>query len=570
MQQRVKKIIRNATDTPKKRRTGLIILLILASLITGGLFYWNAYKKSIIKGELDKVLDKETKGLYTLHYSKFNLDEVGGSLLVDSISLKYDSVVYNQQLETGKAPSLLVNLFVPQLSVSGVETPKALIDKEIQGNKLQLLAPIIEIIYTGKGKDSMLNVPADEVYRQLLGNLRMIRIKEIEISNATLITRKLNKKDTSLQVKSLTVRLNDLFISDSTSTDSTRLLFSKHLWLSADKINWEDKKKLYDFRLDSVVINSADRSLSVLKWRMDPLLGEDAHMRRIGTQKDRFDIVFNKLHLKNLNFPKLLKESIEADTLILENATVKVYKDHHQPRDGVNRVGTYPHQLLLKAPLNINIRKGFIYNSYIEYKQNTVKSDMKGVVSFHNTSLAIDNITNVKELISKNKICRIDARTSFLNMATLKATFYFNLASENGAFSIDGKLSGFDAKKLNPVTEPMAVAKVEKGTINDADIHIEGSDYKGKAKIILLYDDLKIAVLKKEEDEKKLKKKGLISFAANLLIKNSNPGKNEKVREGNGTFERDTNRAFFNLVWKSLFVAIADAMGIEVKGEPKK
>lgn len=570
MQQRVKRIIKNATSTPQKRRTGLIILLVFLSLLAGGLFYWNAQKKSIIKGELDKAIDKGTKGLYQLHYSKFNLDEVGGSLRVDSVSLQYDSVIYTQQVDAGNAPSLLVNVFIPQLSVTGVQTPKALIDKEVVGDKLQMLAPIIEIIYTGKGKDSANTIPPNEIYRQILGNLQLIRVREIEISNATLITRKINQKDTALSIKSMTLRLNDLFISDSTSNDSTRLLFAKHLWLSASQVSWSDRKKLYDFKIDSMVVNSADRTLSILKWRMIPLLSEDAYMRKVGTQKDRFNIVFNRMSLHNINYYQLMKENVEADTLIIENANVKVYKDHNQPRDGVNRVGTYPHQLLLKLKMPIYIKKAFVYNSYIEYKQNTVKSGMKGIVPFFKTSMAIDNITNRPELIRANKICRVDAKTSFLKTALLNATFYFNLASDNGGFSIDGKLSKFDAKKLNPVTEPLAVAKVEKGTVNGADIHIEGSDYKGNATITLLYDDLKIAVLKKVEDEKELQKKGLVSFAANMLIKNANPGRNEKVRTGTGSFERDTNRAFFNLVWKSLFVAMADCMGIQVKGEPKK
>jgi hypothetical protein len=570
--QRVKQIIHKATDTPKKRRTGLIVLLILLVLVTGGIYYWNTHKKGIIKDELDSTLDKRTKGLYVLGYDKFELDEVGGSLLVTNLRLNYDSNVYKRLLETDDAPSILVNIVIPKLNITGVETPRALIDKEVTGDKLQLIDPLIEIVYTRRGKDSIANVPPEQVYRQLLGNLNLIRIRQLEIRNARLWTKRINQKDTSLQVDNISLMLDDVRIDDSSALDSSRILFSKNISLTAAKIEWSNRKKTYRYQVDNVNLNSAEKKVVIGKAVIDPLLSEAAFMNRARAQIDRFDILFDSIRLHNVDYRKLLKETIEADSLLISYANVKVYKDHAQPRDGVNRVGTYPHQALLKLPVSLNIRKAFVWNSYIEYKQNTPKTGMKGKVTFHNTSLVLSNITNQKEAIRANKICRAVAQTRFLNTALLKATFYFNLASDNGSFEINGQLGSFDATRLNSITEPLTAAKVEKGKINGADIKITGSDYVGNATVTLLYDDLKIAVLEKNEEDKTLDKKKLVSFAANIILKNSNPNKREKVRTTSGTFQRDTNRAFFNLVWKSLFVAISETLGApaKTKAEPKQ
>ena len=568
--QRVKKIIHTATSTPKRKWTSLIILLIIGSLLAGGWWYWNSYKKSIIKNELDKTLEKGTNGLYTIEYSKFNLDEVGGSLIVDSITLQYDSVVYKRMLEENNAPSLLFKVFVPQLSITGVQTPKALIDKEVIGEKLQLLAPIIEIIYTGKGKDSVRHVPPEEVYRQLLGKLNLIRIKEIEISNATLITRKINSDDTSLQVHNLTVKLTDALISDSTVADSSRVLFARNVLLSAGKTEWLNKNKLYSYEVDNVILNSATRTLSISKMKMNPLLSENDFMKRVGVQIDRFDLAFNSIQFFNVNVPRFFQEIIEADSMVVHKSSIKVYKDHNQPRDKVNRVGTFPHQTIQKLPISVNIRKAYFTNAFIEYKQNTPKTGQKGQVQFYNASAVIDNITNQPEAIKANKICRADARCMFMNVAPLRASFFFNLASDNGAFSVDGHLGEFNAEKLNFITLPLVAAKVEKGIIHSADMKITGSDYVGHGTITMLYEDLKISVLEKNEDDGKLDKKKLVSMAANIIIKNNNPGSDGKPRTGTGEFQRDTNRAFFNLVWKSLFVALSDNIGAPAKSTPKK
>jgi len=158
----------------------------------------------------------------------------------------------------------------------------------------------------------------------------------------------------------------------------------------------------------------------------------------------------------------------------------------------------------------------------------------------------------------------------FMNIVPLRASFFFNLASENGGFSVDGKLGEFNAEKLNAITQPLASAKVEKGIIHGADIKINGSDYAGNAVVTMLYENLKVAVLEKNEDDGKLDKKKLVSAAANIIIKNDNPGNDGNPRTGNGEFQRDTNRGFFNLVWKSLFVALSDNIGAPAKTTPKK
>jgi len=71
-------------------------------------------------------------------------------------------------------------------------------------------------------------------------------------------------------------------------------------------------------------------------------------------------------------------------------------------------------------------------------------------------------------------------------------------------------------------------------------------------KVKLLYNDLKISVLKKDENTKELKKKKLASFGANLLIKNDNPSPHGSVRIATAHFERDTTRSMFHMSWKTL------------------
>ena len=84
----------------------------------------------------------------------------------------------------------------------------------------------------------------------------------------------------------------------------------------------------------------------------------------------------------------------------------------------------------------------------------------------------------------------------------------------------------------NRVTEPMGPAKLEEGRLNDLQFNLEGNDYSMNGTVKMLYKDLKVSVLEKEEGTKKLDKKTVASIAANIMIKNSNPAK-EKERSKN-------------------------------------
>lgn len=550
------------------KKARLIVFALLACLVAAALIFWDAHKKELIQTELTRRVARETGGLYQINYDRFELDEVAGSLQVTGLTLSYDSSIYLQQLAAGEPPSLLFRVYIPSLLVLRVETPRAIISKEIAGDSLRITDPEIEIFYTGMGKDSLRHIPPEAVYRQLLGQLQLIRVKELEIQNARLLIKRISSTDTILAFSGLSAAFHDLLIEANTGRDTSRILFSKSMELVVQKLEWREKRGLYRFGAEKLLLNSANRSLQLDSFYMQPLLSETAFMAKVGVQLDRIELRFAGVQLAGLNFPALLQERLEADHLIMQNVGVNVYKDHAQPRDNINRVGNFPQQALLKLPIAVTIAQATIKNAVVVYKQHTPKTGQTGAVGFHAIHARISNITNEPEQINSNPFLIADTRSLFMNRVELKARFRFNLAASNGEFNITAKLGAFPAPLLNDIIVPLAAAKIEKGRIRGATLSITGSDYKGRARITLPYRDIKIAVLKKSGDS--LQKKNLLSLGANFILISNNPRKTGPPREGRGEFERDTNRAFFNLVWKSLYVAIADAMGLSAKTSAEK
>jgi len=107
----------------------------------------------------------------------------------------------------------------------------------------------------------------------------------------------------------------------------------------------------------------------------------------------------------------------------------------------------------------------------------------------------------------------------------------------------------------------MGLARMERGTINKLHFNITGTDSMSDGSVLLLYDNLKISLLKKDEEEGTLNKKVLVSLFANFVMKNSNSGENPRVVEVH--FDRILNKSFFNLIWKTIFTGIKQSAGMK-------
>lgn len=556
--------IRKATSTPKGKIIFFGILIGILGIAAGAVVYWGFYRKQIIRTTLEDAIREKSKGLYHVHYDKLDLDEVAGDLAITNFSLQYDSAKYLSMLANGSAPPTLLRINIPSIIVSGVKTPRALLDKEIVGKNLQIINPVIDIFYTYAGRDSARNVPTKEVYEQILGDLNLIKIDTLQIVNARIATRDIKTGDAKVELQQTSVQLLDVSVDSTSWSDTTRLLFSRQVDINSSGITWKSKEKPYSFGLDSVHLNSATRQVQIGRFHIDPLMPEDAFIRSLPRQDDRFDFSVKGISIINIDFPALFTEEIFADSIKVQSASFKIYRDLGYKGGIRGPVKIFPHQSLVKVPIPFQLKKIILANTFIEYKERAVISRQAGKVQFYNSNVTITNLTNRKDAAADNNMLTLDISTRFLNKSPLRVTWKFYLFHPNGRFDIVGNMGALKATEINALSVPMGPARIEKGTINSLSFNLAGSNTAMTGDVKMLYDDLKVSILQKDDESKKLEKKKLASFAANVMIKNSNPsGKKDEPRVASVNFPRDTHRSIFHLSWKSLFKGIKESAGIK-------
>ena len=343
----------------------LCILLIAVGSVAFGFLYWNANKNVIIENEIEKAIEKTKDAFYKVSYADLKVDEDAGAVYVSDMNLKYDSTKYLQKAAAGQQPSMLFNINIAQLNVLGVKTKKAMLDKEIVGRKLEIRNPVIDLEYTYTGKDAARNIPTEEIYREVLENLDLIQIDSVLITGARVRTTNKKTGKTIIDVKDIDLALLDLRVDSTSYKDSARFFFSKQFNLNIARLVWPSPDKLYDYGVKGISLHSSNKTLAVREIAMQPRLGEQEFVNAMPTQTDRFSFGFTNIMFSGMNIGSLFNEYVEAGALTIGGASLRIYRDLAKPRDRVNRVGKYPHQVMDEIPLRFNIKKSkcpeFIY-----------------------------------------------------------------------------------------------------------------------------------------------------------------------------------------------------------------
>ncbi len=360
----------------------------------------------------------------------------------------------------------------------------------------------------------------------------------------------------------IAIKLKDVRAGQVVSLQTHPMDFVREAEVGVDRFTLQSKDGSYNFDFKNILINSLQQQLQISSFSIIPKLGERQFAAGFHFQKDRYDLRLSGISLSNIDMNSLIDSRLVASQLLIQSTNAVIYRDLHKPLEKKSKVGNYPSQLLTSLSTPVLISKAVLNNANIVYRENEKVSDSIGVINFANSTLTISNITNMPEEISKNNRMSISFDTKILGSIPLKGNFTFILNSNNGDFLASGQAPAFDAAILNKVSIPMGLIKVNKGNINSLDFHIKGNDSSAKGDFVMKYDDLKVDVLKRDKKTGEIKKRGLVSLAANAIVKNSNPD-NGNLRKVNPEFERDIYKSFFNLVWKTVFTGMKETVGIE-------
>jgi hypothetical protein len=549
--------------------TGLMILLLLSIFLTAS--YFGNKLKPIIKAELKDLVLNATDSLYTVEFSDLSLNLLTKGATISDVKFIPDTNVFKRLIALKKAPNNVYYIRLKTLSIKNFHPKNLFKFKKLNVDLLLFDNPDVIMVNTqfdfNENKPSYLQ---KSPYDYISKYLNELKVNKISFRNVKFkyINNNGEVPETD-SVDNLNVDLKGWLIDKGSDKDPSRLYALQDVMINLNDYSYATPDSLYHVNWERFHFSSSTGKLSISNFNIEPRLSEMDFARKVGYSKERYHIYMNKIDFEGINFPLYIrKRELYATQMSISDGALDVFNNNELPSKVKIKNGKYPHQLLQQLKEAITVRFLNLSNIDISYAEYDRDSKKKGKISFKKTSGTLTNITNVKKLKEKSPYLFANMTTYIMGKGKLNVNFRFDLDAPDGAFAYSGALGRMDGRELNGVTMPLGMVQVKRGTAKGLTFDIKANDQLAKGSVRFAYNDLSVALLKRDNDDDKLVRQGLMSLLANAMVINSNnPGKDGILITAPVNYKRTETASFFSFIWRTLFVGIKYSVGVTPKKE---
>ncbi|REC43816.1 AsmA family protein [Chryseobacterium pennipullorum] len=305
--------------------------------------------------------------------------------------------------------------------------------------------------------------------------------------------------------------------------------------------NFAYKTQFYNISLGLLKLNK--NKVQVNNFAMKPLVSRAQFIKMIPVERDLYDLKAGQINAEGSWDLFSQQKFFNASRVTIESADANIFRSKI-PKDDPKVKALYSKMLRsIKIPMTVNHLD--LKNSKLVYEEDTPESLGPGKLTFSNFNMNVKNLNSAK---TKGKPTKVDIKIncSFMNLAPLSVNWNFDVADPSDAFAISGRTSNLPVSGINPFIRPYLHVTATAGTIQEMLFNFKGNPAGLHGTFNLKHKDLKIAVLNKNNQEKK----GLLTAVVNIFIKSDSGRFPEAVAVEN--VERDPTKSFFNLFWKGI------------------
>lgn len=352
--------------------------------------------------------------------------------------------------------------------------------------------------------------------------------------------RTLSLSDLSLNVMDLEIR----------KTADTLIFTYADFDTGLKNLSMDTKDSVYNVSVQSFGISRDKASVNIEKFVFKPNLTQAELLKREKYQKAQFSVSVGSLDLNNVNFDTLVyRRKLLVDEIKINKVDVSLFKDKSKPVNR-NNFPEYLGQKIAAIPFPLSVK--LVSASEVNLVNVERKEDGKSAkVIVQRGKLEVKNITN----LSTAGLLTLQASAYIENKVLIH--LYAAYSYTKPQFSISVKAGKFNLLDLNQLLLAYTPAKISKGTVDQ--ISLTGAVYRTTATgtMKFLYHDLSVDLKLTDKNWQN----SVVGFAANTYLSTHNPpsaGIPPKVVKYQ--VERDMNKGGFNIILKSFLAGMKETM----------
>ena len=542
-----------------------VLLSILGLLLVFGIFI-KSYLSPILEKKIKTEVAKSSDNLYHINFSSLSFDLFRGRAVLYDISLQADTNVYQQKKLSGTAPDNLYELHVNRLVLTDLHPFTLYFKKKLTIGRITLNQPDLEVTYHLNQKVKKTVKDKRTLWQKISKSLKVVNVGEIVLAEVKLVYKDYSKPKAAVsQFKELDLKAVNLLIDSATQTDTSRFLYCNDIITELHNYKSRTADGMYTFKIKSVKLSTRTSQLIIAGINLQPAEAAIFFKKR---RDDRMSLRLDSVKLSAFDYINFQQDQdLNVSKLLIEKGNFEIFSNYNGTLNSSDRVVTFPNSVL-KNLVKIKVDADTLDIKHINFVYKEFNSEPKktGVLLFSNINGRFLNITNNMALVKKNPTLTAGLSSLFMGRAKLNVAFNFDLSDDTYKYSYKGAMAPMDLQIVNPITMPLALAKVTSGKIKSLSFAIHGNRNSSAGRVSVLYNDLKVDLLKNDYS-----KKILLTALANLIVlKHDNPDDGSNTpRYANVVYIRPKSSPFFKTVWQTLLVGIKACAGIGKAEEEK-
>ncbi len=544
------------TESSKKVLKIVLLIAGILLVVVGGIaLFVSTVVEQKVQKELPGMVAKATDSLYVLEDAEIDINVLHQNISIKNLRLKPDTFQFKRLKGEQKMPGVLFDIFIPQVDILNISWGDFAVNKEMTCEDIIVQNPQINIRKLGSPP------PEPKEGERRPPKIKALNAARIKVTNPQIVYKEGGKSGSEMELKGGEILLTDWVYNIDKPRDPERIFYASGVDLKLQSFIIKNSKGAYKMSSGAIQLNNKTNTFSAKDFKVLPAISPEAFYKKIGHQKEIYQLRVPLFKLEGIDWKKLLNEQmLFAEKGSIENADINISLDRNPPPNPEDKTGRFPQQILKKLPLPIFVKQINVSGGKFAYTERNYKTNRTGVVKMENIRGEIENITNLPEKIKQNKVCKVSLKGNFKG-SEISSVFNFRLDGDNGAFSVDGSQGAMDGTKLNDITKPLALAELESLDVQKITFHIDGNESGAHANMTMLYSNLKVNLLEVEDDNA-LDKKDVTSFFANKLFTyDANPHNGKEVRRVTPSVKREVNKSFFNLIWRCIFTGALQTVG---------
>jgi len=546
----------------RKKRNLKRLAIIGSSLLVLGLatlvILANVYLEPVLRKRLHTLIVEGSDSLYTYQLGDLKTNIFGGNIELKDLHIEIDSSRY-AVLEQQKAlPAMVMQLDVKKASIKGIGIFALLFSKKIKIEEISSSQADVRLLRNFRKQDSTTEVTQNKapLWKTLQPTIKGVQVDKIKLDGIKLLYRNTEETDAvKLQFDRCDAEFHNIRVDSAAVADTSRLGYVENFSLKFNDLKFRTADSTYKLKAEWITYNSATKLLQIDSFKLQPTLKKDERVDSL--RKSWYTVTFDKVSFVGLRLDRYLRHNrAEADSVVFEQPKLEIYQDKAGLKSYNSKIGSYPHQQLLKAAAIIDIKKFVARDVDIDVVEKHAETRQEGTIQLRDLNLSVENIVNDPALIRRNPVVTASAAGTIIG-SPIQASFRFYLDSTEGRFDARGTLKQVTAKQINPISLALANIEVPSANIELLEFFVRGEDYGADADVRMQYSNLAVTFLKRDKETGDISTRGFLTkLLNNYAIYTSNPASGTERAALNVKSARLTTQSFFGVIWQAVFAGM--------------